>query len=119
MDNMYIWHIEAAPYICTVPAGGLRDIKCYPDAITMFVNGKKIGYSRKEHTMIIPIGSSGSEIKTYMTEVLKFLKAIDKDERYFIQHVIRAPKEILLEHLRQQEQTGKVVLCAVSKEKQK
>lgn len=44
------------------------------------------------------------------------------DERYFMQHVIRAPyicKEILLEHLRQQEQTGKVVLCAVSKEKQK
>ena len=78
MDNIYIWHIEAAPYICTVPGGGLRATKCYPDAQTFFVNGQKIGYSRKSHTLIVPIGSNENEIKTYMTSVLRALTALDR-----------------------------------------
>lgn len=70
---MYIWHIEWAPYICTVPGGGVRAIKCYPDAQTFVINGQKIGYSRKEHTMIVPIGSGEDEIGIYKKSLLNIL----------------------------------------------
>lgn len=59
---MFIKNVVRAPYICTVPGGGVRAIKCYPDAQTYIVNGKKIGYSRKEQTMIAPLNISGKEI---------------------------------------------------------
>ena len=35
--------IKRAPYICTVPGGGVRATKCYPDAQTYVINGKKFG----------------------------------------------------------------------------
>ena len=60
---MFIKNIIRAPYICTVPGGGVRAIKCYPDAQTFIVNGKKIGYSRREQTMIAPLDVSVNEIQ--------------------------------------------------------
>lgn len=60
---MFIKNVVRAPYICTVPGGGVRAIKCYPDAKTYIVNGKRIGFSRKEQTMIAPLDVSGNEIK--------------------------------------------------------
>ena len=54
--------IKRAPYICTVPGGGVRATKCYPDAQTYVINGKKFGYSQKEQTLITPIYASGSDI---------------------------------------------------------
>lgn len=64
---MYIKKVVRAPYICTVPGGGVQAIKCYPDAKTFIVNGKKIGYSRREQTMIVPLNISGNEIKIART----------------------------------------------------
>ncbi len=64
---MYIKKVVRAPYICTVPGGGVRAIKCYPDAKTYIINGKKIGYSKREQTMIAPLNVSGSEIRVAQT----------------------------------------------------
>ena len=69
-----IERVVGAPYICTIPAGGLRAIKCYPDAITCFIRGIKIGYSKREKTMIVPLGTSVSkreECKTILEEHLR------------------------------------------------
>lgn len=60
---MFIKNVVRAPYICTVPGGGVRAIKCYPDAKTYIIKGKKIGYSQREQTMIAPLDVSGNEIK--------------------------------------------------------
>jgi len=60
---MYIKEVVRAPYICTVPGGGVRATKCYPDAKTFVINGKKVGYSAKEQTLICPLDCTGSEIK--------------------------------------------------------
>lgn len=67
MAIMYIKKVVRAPYICTVPGGGVRAIKCYPDAKTYIINGKKIGYSKREQTMIAPLNVSGSEIRVAQT----------------------------------------------------
>lgn len=32
----FVEKVKKVPYICVVPAGGLRAIKCYPDARTFF-----------------------------------------------------------------------------------
>lgn len=64
---MFIKKVVRAPYICTIPSGGVQAIKCYPDALTYVINGKKIGYSKKERTMIAPLNVSGSEIKVAQT----------------------------------------------------
>ena len=60
---MYIKEVVRAPYICTVPGGGVRAIKCYPDAKTFIINGKRVGYSAKERTLICPLDCTGCDIK--------------------------------------------------------
>ena len=60
---MFIKNIVRAPYICTVPSSGVRAIKCYPDAKTYIINGEKFGYSKREQTMIAPLGISVDKIK--------------------------------------------------------
>ena len=62
-----IERVVGAPYICTIPAGGLRAIKCYPDAQIFFIDGKKVGYSKRERTMIVPLRTSVSKIEEYKT----------------------------------------------------
>ena len=69
---MYIKKVVRAPYICTVPGGGVRAIKCYPDATTFIINGKKIGYSAKESTIIVPLDALG-DINMYKMRVIEFL----------------------------------------------
>ena len=64
---MFIKKVVRAPYVRTVPGGGVRAIKCYSDAKTYVINGKKIGYSRREQTMIAPLDISGNEIKAVKT----------------------------------------------------
>lgn len=51
--SFYVKDIVSAPYICTVPSGGVHAIKCYPDAKTYHIGGVKIGYSEKEKTLIV------------------------------------------------------------------
>ena len=51
--SFYVKDIVSAPYICTVPSGGVHAIKCYPDAKTYHIGGVKIGYSAKEQTLIV------------------------------------------------------------------
>ncbi len=51
--SLYVKDIVSAPYICTVPSGGVNAIKCYPDAKTYHIGGVKIGYSAKEQTLIV------------------------------------------------------------------
>ena len=60
---MFIKKVVRAPYICTVPGGGVRAIKCYPDAEILIVNGKQVGYSRKESALIATLNVSGPELK--------------------------------------------------------
>ena len=60
---MYIKEIKRAPYICIVPSGGPKAIKCYPDAKTWNINGQKFGYSKREQTMIAPMDSTEDEIE--------------------------------------------------------
>ena len=60
---MHIKEVVRAPYICTVPGGGVRAIKCYPDAKTFIINGKRVGYSAKERTLICPLDCTGCDIK--------------------------------------------------------
>lgn len=61
-NTMYIKEVVRAPYIYTVPDGGVRAIKYYPDAQTYIINGKKVGYSAKEQTLIVPLDVSEREI---------------------------------------------------------
>lgn len=50
--------VKMVPYICTVPGGGVRAIRCYRDAHTYLVGGKKVGYSLKEQTLLVTEGCS-------------------------------------------------------------
>ncbi|MBP5795205.1 MAG: hypothetical protein J6W41_04285 [Alphaproteobacteria bacterium] len=69
-----IQHVVRERYICKVPAGGLYAIKCYPDAITCFIHGNAIGYSKHERTMIVPLGTSVAKIEEYKTILEKHLQ---------------------------------------------
>ena len=62
--------IIKAPYICTVPSGGLHAVQCFPDAIAFFSKGKKYGYSKRARTLIAPYESS-------------FKEALEAQEMYF------------------------------------
>ncbi len=53
----FIEKVKKVPYICVVPAGGLRATKCYPDARTFFARGQKVGYSLRERTLLVPYSS--------------------------------------------------------------
>lgn len=66
--------VVGAPDICNIPAGGLRAIKCYPDAIICFIRGIKIGYSKREKTMIVPLRTSVAKIKECKTILEKHLQ---------------------------------------------
>jgi len=63
---MYIKEVVRAPYICTVPGGGVRATKCYPDAQTYIINGKKVGYSAKEQALIYTPDCTSSDVKVAM-----------------------------------------------------
>lgn len=76
-----IERVVREPYICTIPAGGLRAIKCYPDAQICFIYGKKVGYSKRERTMIVPPNTPWSEIEEYKTILKKFIYKIDQIKR--------------------------------------
>ena len=71
---MYIKEVVRVPYICTVPGGGVRATKCYHDAQIFFIYGKKVGYSKRERTMIVPLGTSVSEMEEYKTILEKHLQ---------------------------------------------
>lgn len=73
---MYVKEIKRAPYICIVPSGGPRAIKCYPDAKTWVINGQKFGYSKREQTMIAPMTVSKDEIEN----AKKFFEEISLSE---------------------------------------
>lgn len=62
----FVEKVKKVPYICVVPAGGLRAIKCYPDARTFFargqrvgysLRGQRVGYSLRERTLLVPYSS--------------------------------------------------------------
>lgn len=59
---MFIKNVVRAPYVCTVPSGGLKAVKCYPDAMTFYSNKKRYGYSKKTGTLIVPNEASSGEI---------------------------------------------------------
>lgn len=65
--------VVKSPYICTIPRGGLQSIKCYPDAITFFSNGKKYGFSKKTGTIIAPLDASLSDAIKAHEQYLKHL----------------------------------------------
>lgn len=71
--------IIKAPYICTIPSGGLRDIQCFPDAITFFSGGKKYGFSKKAWTLIAPLDAT-------MSEVIEAHKQYDKYNLHMVTH---------------------------------
>ena len=73
MINCFIRHVVRAPYICTVLGGGVRQIKCYPDAQTFIIKGKLIGHSRKEQTMIAPLDMCGRDICLAKETLIRFL----------------------------------------------
>ena len=50
--------VKMVPYICTVSGGGVRAIRCYRDAHTYLVDGKQVGYSLKEQTLLVTMGCS-------------------------------------------------------------
>lgn len=70
---MYVKEVKRVPYICTVPGGGVRATKCYPDATTFIINGKKVGYSRKERTLLAPFDLTCSDIEASKSFVKRVL----------------------------------------------
>ena len=48
-------YILKAPYVCTIPRGGLHYVPCFPDAIQFFRNGCRCGWSPRKRTLIIPL----------------------------------------------------------------
>ena len=69
-DNTVVKKIVRVRYICTVPRGGIQAIKCYPDAEIFLIKGRKLGYSKKEKTLIIPRKIPGSETHMLLEEFL-------------------------------------------------
>lgn len=59
--RLKIRKIEEAPYICTIPRRGIQAIKCYPDAKSIMYNGKVVGFSPQEGTLIV-LPSSGINV---------------------------------------------------------
>lgn len=70
--------IIKAPYICTVPSGGLRAIQCFPDAITFFSRGKRYGYSKRARTLIAPYEASFKEAIEAQAMYFKHQELIQK-----------------------------------------
>ena len=64
-------NILKAPYVCTIPRGGLHHVPCFPDAIQFFRNGYRCGWSPCKLTLIIPLNMT-------LTEALLMLN----DERF-------------------------------------
>ena len=61
INGVFIKKIVTAPYICTVPSSGVKATKCYQDAKTFIINGRQIGWSKKEKTIIIPLDTIGNQ----------------------------------------------------------
>ena len=59
--------IVIAPFICTIPGGGLQSVACFPDAETFFYKKKKYGYSKSARTLIAPVKGSLSEAREAKT----------------------------------------------------
>ena len=74
---MYIKEVVRAPYICTVPGGGVRATKCYHDAQTYIINGKKVGYSAKEQTLIRTPDCTSSDLKAAM-KIVSYIETTKK-----------------------------------------
>ena len=68
---MFVKRVVRAPYICTVPGGGVRAILCWPDAKTLIVEGKKVGYSVKDQTAIVPLDVSGTDINNIKMAIFR------------------------------------------------
>ncbi len=77
-NTIYIKEVVRAPYICTVPSGGVHAIKCYPDAQTYIINGKKVGYSAKEQTVIVPLDVPGREIEEIKVKISRIIESSKK-----------------------------------------
>ena len=74
---MYIKEVVRAKYICTVPGGGVRATKCYPDAHTYIINGKKVGYSAKERALIYTPDCTSSDVKA-ATKIVSYIESSKK-----------------------------------------
>lgn len=74
---MYIKEVVRAPYICTVPGGGVRAIKCHPDAKTFIIKGKIVGYSVKEQALIYTPDCTGSDVKAAM-KIVSYIESSKK-----------------------------------------
>lgn len=66
----YVKKVVYVPYICTVPGGGVKAIECHPDAVTIIVNGKKVGYSPKERALLRTLDVTGAEIRAVRSFLL-------------------------------------------------
>ena len=75
--SLYIKEVVRAPYICTVPGGGVRATKCYPDAHTYIINGKKVGYSAKEQALIYTPDCTSSDVKA-ATKIVSYIESLKK-----------------------------------------
>ena len=60
----FVEKVIMVPYICVVPAGGLRAIPCHPDARTFFARGQRVGYSLRERTLLVPFSSDAKRAIT-------------------------------------------------------
>lgn len=76
-----IKRVTYAPYICTVPRRGMQEATCYPDAIILNVDGKRIGYSAKDKTMILLPGIRGSDMNTVKIALANYLLQKKKREQ--------------------------------------
>lgn len=74
---MYIKEVVRAPYICTVPGGGVRATKCYHDAHTYIINGKKVGYSAKEKALISTPDCTSGDVKA-ATKIVSYIESLKK-----------------------------------------
>ncbi len=78
----FVKRITYAPYICKIPRRGIQEITCYPDAIVLHFNGKRIGYSEREKTMIVLPGVRGKDgICSAQTAVANYLLQKKKREQ--------------------------------------
>lgn len=76
-----IKRVTHLPYICNVPRRGIQEIPCYPDVIVLKVNGKRIGYSAQEKTLILLPGTRGSEMGTVKIALANYLLQKKKCEQ--------------------------------------
>lgn len=75
-NTMDIKEVVRAPYI--FPDGVVRAIKCYPDAQTYIINGKKVGYSAKEQTLIVPLDVPEREIEEIKEKISRIIESSKK-----------------------------------------